>query len=130
MKPNNDPDWLKRKAEAEDECGGLVSVGSDGIAEIDSSPWMPDQYGCLNIHVHDSQGRDVHAWLTLRPPYCDRGHIQLNIDGALNIDSADSFPRFFFSFEEADTHTRLFLKWRLWKHRVHPHTLGGKHVIT
>jgi hypothetical protein len=54
----------------------------------------------------------VHAWLALRPVYCDRGQIQLGIDGPLNLDAADSFPRFFFSFKEADEHTRTFLKWR------------------
>ena len=42
---------------------------------------------------------------------------------AFNLDDADSFPRFFFSFREADEHTRTFLKWRLWKERTHPHML-------
>jgi hypothetical protein len=65
----------------------------------------------------------VHAWLALRPVYCDRGHIQLCIDGPLYLDHADSFPRYFFSFEEADAHTRTFLKWRLWKERSFPHVL-------
>jgi hypothetical protein len=64
----------------------------------------------------------VHAFLTLRPAYCDRGHIQLLIEG-IDLDGADSFPRFFFSFREADEHTRTFLKWRLWKERTHPHKL-------
>lgn len=95
----------------------------DGIEEIEKAEWLKDEYGCLNMHVTDTDGRDVHAWLSLRPNYCDRGHIQLNIDGHLNLDGADSFPRFFFSFEEADNHTRTFLKWRLWKYRTFPHTL-------
>ena len=93
------------------------------IEEIDNAEWVKDEYNTLNMHVTDSDGRPVHAFLSLRPSYCDRGHIQLNIDGCLNLDASDSFPRFFFSFEEADVHTRLFLKWRLWKHREHPHTL-------
>jgi hypothetical protein len=53
----------------------------------------------------------------------DRGHIQLMIQGIHDLDDADSFPRYFFSFKEADAHTRAFLKWRLWKKRAFPHTL-------
>lgn len=94
-----------------------------GIVEIDAAVWTKDEYGCLNLFAHDADDEQVHCWLSLRPTYCDRGHIQLNIDGNLNLDFADSFPRFFFSFTEADQHTRTFLKWRLWKHRVHPHVL-------
>lgn len=87
--------------------------------------WERDSDGCLNLHVHTARGERVHAWLSLRPQYCDRGHIQLTIDGplSLGLDVADGFPRYFFSFREADTHTRTFLKWRLWKQRIHPHTL-------
>jgi hypothetical protein len=51
------------------------------------------------------------------------GAIHLNIDGISDIDGADSFPRYFFSFKEADEHTRTFLKWRLWKERSFPHVL-------
>lgn len=95
----------------------------EGLMEIDTESWEKDEFGCLNLHVHTPDGRPVHAWLTLRPVYCDRGHIQLNIDGPLNLDHQDSFPRFFFSFREANEHARLFLKWRLWNERVHPHFL-------
>jgi hypothetical protein len=94
-----------------------------GLRQIETASWEKDEYNLLNLHVQDEQGRDIHAWLALRPDYCDRGHIQLCIDGPLNIDFADSFPRYFFSFREADVHTRLFLKWRLWKERAHPHVL-------
>lgn len=94
-----------------------------GLQEIDEAKWIKDQYNYLNLYVTDSEGRKTHCFLSLRPNYCDRGHIQLNIDGALNLDHSDSFPRFFFSFEEADKHTRLFLKWRLWNHRVFEHKL-------
>lgn len=96
---------------------------SEGIAQINAAQWERDEWSALNLRVSDENDRPVHAWLTLRPVYCDRGHIQLNIDGPLSLDGSDSFPRFFFSFAEADTHARLFLKWRLWKERVHPHTL-------
>lgn len=94
-----------------------------GVEEINSAEWIKDQYGWLNLKVHDKDGNPIECALSLRPPYCDRGHIQLIIDGPLNLDGADSFPRFFFNFEEADRHTRTFLKWRLWKHRENPHTL-------
>ena len=94
-----------------------------GIADIDAAKWKKDEYGCLNMIVEDEHGCPVHCWLSLRPHYCDRGHIQLQIDGDLSLDHADSFPRFFFSFKEADEHTRTFLKWRIWKHRTHPHVL-------
>jgi hypothetical protein len=46
--------------------------------------------------------------LSLRPVYCDRGHIQLCIDGPLDLDACDSFPRFFFSFREADEHILIY----------------------
>lgn len=95
----------------------------EGLAEIDAARWVKDEWGVLNLYVKDKNGHKIHSWLMLRPHYCDRGHIQLVVDGNLNLDHADSFPRFFFSFEEADLHTRTFLKWRLWQHRTHPHTL-------
>ena len=95
----------------------------DGIKEIDEAQWTKDIYGVMNLYVHTAEDRLVHCWVMLRPVYCDRGHMQLIIDGPLNLDGADSFPRFFFSFEEADKHTRLFLKWRIWKERMFPHEI-------
>jgi hypothetical protein len=95
-----------------------------GIAQIDAAVWTEDKYGTLNLIVNDSDCNPVHSYLCLRPPYCDRGHIQLHVEGNLGLDNADRFPRYFFSFEEADNHTRTFLKWRLWKHRVHPYAPG------
>ena len=76
----------------------MIMTKEAGIDEIDSMQWKKDEYGVLNLIVHDDDGDLVHCWLSLRPPYCDRGHIQLNIEGNLNLDNADSFPRFFFSF--------------------------------
>lgn len=100
----------------------------DGLAEINGAEWIKDTYGCLNLYVHTANQLPVHCWLQLRPQYCDRGHLQLNVSlpgawGGEEIDAADSFPRYFFSFEEADHHCRTFLKWRLWKERTYPHTL-------
>lgn len=99
-------------------------TAAEGIKEIDEAQWTKDDFGCLNLFVHDENDEVVHCWLTMRPVYCDRGHMQLNISGNLNLDGHDSFPRFFFSFQEADQHTRTFLKWRLWKHRIYPHEFG------
>lgn len=96
----------------------------EGIRQIDEAPWVRDGFGALHLYVthpgdvHHPHESRVDAWLSMRPVYCDRGHIQLNIDGYLNLDSHDSFPRFFFSFAEADAHARTFLKWRIWKERV------------
>jgi hypothetical protein len=94
----------------------------EGLKQIDEAQWEKDEIGCLNLYVNDKDGRPVHAWLTMRPPYCDRGHVNMNIEApSLFLDGQDSFPRYFFSFEEADVHTRTFLKWRLWKERTHSH---------
>ena len=90
---------------------------SEVIDLIDNAVWIVDEYKALNLLVKDTDGRMVHCFLQQRPDYCDRGHISLNIDGPLDLDGADSFPRYFFSFDEADKHTRMFLKWRLAKHR-------------
>lgn len=96
-----------------------------GLREIETTEWEydPRHAGSFNFRVHNETGHEIWAWLTLRPHYCDRGHIQLMIEGIRGLDGNDSFPRFFFSMREAKTHTILFLKWRLWKERVHPHTL-------
>jgi hypothetical protein len=91
----------------------------EGIRQIDTAEWLKDEYNTLHLKVEDQHGRPITAWLTLRPYYCDRGHIQLLIDGPLGLDAADSFPRYFFSFAEADMHTRTFLRWRMWKERLH-----------
>ena len=92
-----------------------------GLKQIEDAEWLLDPHGSLNLYVFDQEGRKVHSWLAPRPPYCGRGHIQLFVDGYLGIDVADSFPRFFFSFEEADKHTRNFLRWRIWQTSATPH---------
>ncbi len=97
-----------------------------GLKEIDQAEWQKDEYGCFNLYITHPDypyGEKIRCCLSLRPTYCDRGHIQLNIEGPFVLDRADSFPRFFFSFDEADKHTRLFLKWRLWQHRVYEHKI-------
>lgn len=104
----------------------MVDVVNQGTVEdIDDALWHKDEYGCYNMYVRDAKGREVHAWLMMRPHYCDRGHIQLCVEG-IYTDCMDQFPRYFFSFEEADTHTRVFLKWRLFKYRTHPHKISDE----
>lgn len=98
----------------------------EGIEEINKAVWTMDEHNYLNLYVHDEHGHKIWAYLSLRPVYCDRGHIQLNIDGPIGLDGADSFPRFFFTEKEAKEHTRVFLLWRIWKHRVHPHQLNNQ----
>lgn len=89
-----------------------------GIRQIDEANWDRDEYGTLFLRtICDKEGRKVEPWMSIRPVYCDRGHMQVHIDGNLNLDEADGFPRFFFSFDEADKHTRTFLMWRLWQVR-------------
>ena len=96
---------------------------AEGLRQIATTPWVKNEFGTLCLDVQTPEGAPLRAWLSLRPHYCDRGHIQLNIDGPIGLDGHDSFPRFFFSFAEADHHTRTFLKWRLWKVRTYPHVL-------
>ena len=97
---------------------------AEGLIQIDQAEWVKDEYDSLNLKVTHPRGTVVHCILSLRPFYCDRGHIQLLIEAPyIELDEADSFPRFFFSFNEADKHVREFLKWRLWKYRIHLHIL-------
>lgn len=95
-----------------------MDLSREGVIKmIEETQWLLDDTGTLNLLVMDFKERPVHCWLEERPYYCDRGHIKLMIDGHLGLDEYDSFPRYFFSFEEADRHTRTFLKWRIAKHR-------------
>ena len=66
----------------------------EGIEQIKTMKWVADDTvrGTLNMYVTHPCGKMIHCWLTMRPHYCDRGHIQLNIDGHLNLDHADYFP--------------------------------------
>ena len=90
----------------------------EGLQQIDAAQWQRDDFGCLHLLVANKDGAKVDAWLVTRPPYCDRGHIQFNIDApCLYLDGQDSFPRYFFSFAEANLHARMFLKWRIWQER-------------
>jgi len=97
-----------------------------GIKQINETPWVKDEHRTLHLYATTPEDWPVDAWLIMRPHYCDRGHIQLNIDGPMDLNGADRFPRYFFSFAEADAHARMFLKWRLWKER----TITGNEVLS
>lgn len=90
-----------------------------GLEQIETAQWQRLETGELKLSVTCSRGLQCDCYLSLRPAYCDRGHIMLQIDGFLSLDDQDRFPRYFFSFEEANEHVRTFLKWRLWKHRTY-----------
>lgn len=96
----------------------------EGIKQILNQRWWVDEYNTWNLVVKDKNNRDVKCYVSLRPNYCDRGHIQLIIVGPLNLDHADTFPRYFFSAMEVNNHVRLFLLWRLWEVRNYPHNLS------
>lgn len=66
-------------------------------------------------------GRAVHAWITPRPHYCDRGHWQFNVDGPFDLDACDAFPRYFMSLDTALAEAEAFLRWRLFKRADVPH---------
>lgn len=101
----------------------MIPEKEQGIKEINDAIWIEDEYKCFNLFVKNPRGGIVHAYISLRPEYCDRGHIWGNIEGIQDLDNADMFPRYFFNKEEADKHIKTFLKWRLWKHRENPHEL-------
>ena len=88
-----------------------------GLKEINNAKWVKeDNYGIQRLTVHNKEGTAINCYLTPRPYYCDRGHIDLKVFGPLELDEQDCFPRYFFSMQEADRHARDFLRWRLWKH--------------
>lgn len=76
----------------------------EGLRQIDEARWMSGD-ACLELRVNDGKDRTIHAWLEMRPHYCDRGHLKLLIEGPLNIDFADGFPGIF-SRSRKPTRTR------------------------
>ena len=100
------------------------------VQHVKNKPWELIQNNgepYLKLTIKDTPKGLVECYLTLRPHYCDRGHLMLIIDGRLELDQHDSFPRYFFSFDEANRHTRDFLLWRLYKIRQYAHELFPKH---
>lgn len=78
--------------------------------------WKLDETKTLNLFVVNPQtGGLVHAWISARPNYCDRGHYQVNVSGIPDLDGADMFPRYYLSLVTAMTECEKFLEWRLLK---------------
>jgi hypothetical protein len=81
--------------------------------------WTRDEYDIWNLNFA-WHPYTIHAWITKRPVYCDRGHWQLNIifaheDGIPVLDHQDGFPRYFMDFEVAKEECEKFLNWRILK---------------
>jgi hypothetical protein len=77
--------------------------------------WTQDDYDCFNLYIeHD--GHRLHLFVQARPAYCDRGHYSFNIDGpGLNLDGADSFPRYYMTLARALREATEWIVWRLYK---------------
>ena len=97
------PDWIKYP----------------GIEEIKPITWKPN-LEFVSVALEECfVGEHMVAWLERRPHYCDRGHWQINSD-LPGLDSHDSFPRYYMSYEIAKAETEAWLEWRLWKIRHEP----------
>jgi hypothetical protein len=108
-------------------CLNVKVNRNTGLQEIAESEWKAvDSH--FELSVHDKHGWEWRCFLQPRPPYCDRGHMMLFIEGP-GIDCADGFPRYFFTMGEADRHVRMFLKWRLWKIRAGPSRKIGDEML-
>jgi hypothetical protein len=86
---------------------------------IDDTRWLLYD-GCWNLKFtlpdgHKFAGHEVHAFIQPRPDYCDRGHWVFNVDGPLEHDGADSFPRYFMDLERAKAEAEAYLLWRLFR---------------
>lgn len=77
--------------------------------------WVLDEYNTLNLRFMGPHG-EVHAFIDLRPPYCDRGRFRFGVmHGVPSLDGADSFPRYFMSLDAAIEEAESWLLWRLHK---------------
>lgn len=90
------------------------------ISTLEKPVWFIDEYGIHNLKIQSTvpiSGKytviNIHAHITPRPGYCDRGHYHLNIDGPFNFDAADRFPRYYMKLKRAKKETEEFLRWRI-----------------
>lgn len=82
--------------------------------------WQYDaQHRTLDLHF-TVDGHPVHAWITPRPLYCDRGHWQFNVNGPFDLDGADSFPRYFMHLDDAIREAEAWMRWRIAKQTQTP----------
>ena len=70
--------------------------------ESDLSP-TPPRFGCEQLTL---KADGINFYMVARPPYCDRGNFQVFADSEpkphrANIDVADGWPRYYFSFPVA-----------------------------
>lgn len=100
----------------------------EGLRQIQNNEWKFDEWGALIMQVNGPDG-EVRAWIAPRPNYCDRGHFHLMLDGHIEIDEQDKFPRYFFTLNEAKQHARWFLAWKLWKHKELEHEAEQANLI-
>ena len=63
-------------------------------------------------HYWSIRMRGVEIVIEPRPAYCDRGHWYAKVFGMVDIDAADSFPRYFMDLERAKAEMREWLVWR------------------
>jgi hypothetical protein len=82
---------------------------------ISHAEWYLDEWNVWNFLTHDPMGNPVHAFIQKRPPYCDRGHYSFNVDARLNLDGADSFPRYYMDLDTAMLEAVKWLNWRMYK---------------
>ena len=64
------------------------------------------QLEALPPHAHiDLTIEDASSWISARPVYCDRGRFLWSVESTntrrLTIDSADGFPRYYFTVDAA-----------------------------
>lgn len=73
----------------------------------DSGHWEAiDHYWSLRI-------KGVEVTIEPRPTYCDRGHWYAKVFGMVDIDAADSFPRYYMNLDRGKAEMAEWLVWRL-----------------
>lgn len=91
----------------------------DWLADnIERAEWRkdPGYDGLLNYYI-DSV---LLAWINPRPPYCDRGHYQAQIEFSPDnpMDAADGMPCYYMRLDTAKQEIRDKLLWRVCKIRA------------
>ena len=76
---------------------------------------IPEQQWYYDAPYHVWTYRIGPSFVTVepRPAYCDRGHWIGKVFGVEDIDSHDSFPRYYMDWTRATDEMREWLHWRL-----------------
>lgn len=84
-----------------------------------SSQWVPDKGGFSGCEKRETKHGTV--YLEPRPPYCDRGRYSVKVYPlhgpeckSCDVDSADSFPRYYFDKERAKLEVQAWIDARGW----------------